>query len=113
MKKLYLAFALFSLLLSPLGFSQECPTSLNFKVPRLQDEVVQDLCQYKGQVVLIVNTASFCGFTKQYEGLEQLYETYKSKGFVVLGFPSNDFGKQEPGTNKEIAEFCMYHNHYL
>ncbi len=106
MKILYLAFTLFGLFLSPLGLTQECPASLNFKVQRLQDEAVQDLCQYKGQVILIVNTASFCGFTKQYEGLEQLYETYKNRGFVVLGFPSNDFGKQEPGSNKEIAEFC-------
>ena len=106
MKKLYIAIALISSFLSFPGLAQECPPALNFKMQRLQDEVVQDLCQYKGQVVLIVNTASFCGFTKQYEGLEQLYETYKNKGFVVLGFPSNDFGKQEPGTNKEIADFC-------
>jgi glutathione peroxidase len=86
--------------------SMSCPASLNFKFPRLQDEQMQDLCQYKGKVVLIVNTASYCGFTSQYEGLESIYSKYASKGFVVLGFPSNDFGQQEPGSNKEIADFC-------
>jgi glutathione peroxidase len=63
--------------------------------------------QYKGKTLLIVNTASKCGFTGQYEGLQKLYETYQDKGFVVLGFPSNDFLKQEPGTNEEIASFCQ------
>ena len=86
--------------------SMSCPASLNFKFPRLQDEQMQDLCQYKGKVVLIVNTASYCGFTSQYEGLESIYSKYASKGFVVVGFPSNDFGQQEPGSNKEIADFC-------
>ena len=62
--------------------------------------------QYKGKTMLIVNTASKCGFTGQYEGLQTLYETYKDQGFVVLGFPSNDFLKQEPGSNEEIAGFC-------
>jgi len=85
---------------------QNCPASLNFKYPRLQDEQTQDLCQYKGKVVLVVNTASYCGFTSQYEGLESIYAKYSSKGFVVIGFPSNDFGQQEPGSNKEIADFC-------
>jgi glutathione peroxidase len=83
-----------------------CPTALNFKFPRLQDEVTQDLCQYKGKVIMVVNTASFCGFTPQYEGLEKVYAKYGPKGFVILGFPSNDFGQQEPGSNKEIADFC-------
>lgn len=86
--------------------SMSCPASLNFKFPRLQDEQMQDLCQYKGKVVLIVNTASYCGFTSQYEGLESIYSKYASKGLVVVGFPSNDFGQQEPGSNKEIADFC-------
>ena len=62
--------------------------------------------KYKGKTLLIVNTASKCGFTGQYDGLQKLYDTYKDKGFVVLGFPSNDFMKQEPGSNEEIASFC-------
>ena len=62
--------------------------------------------QYKGKVLLIVNTASKCGFTGQYDGLQKLYETYQDKGFVILGFPSNDFMGQEPGTNDEIQSFC-------
>jgi glutathione peroxidase len=86
--------------------SGNCPAALDFKFPRLQDEKMQDLCQYKGKVVLVVNTASYCGFTSQYEGLESIYSKYASKGLVVIGFPSNDFGQQEPGSNKEIADFC-------
>lgn len=62
--------------------------------------------EFKGKVMLIVNTASNCGFTKQYDGLQKLYEKYKDQGFVVLGFPCNQFGKQEPGDEKEIANFC-------
>jgi glutathione peroxidase len=61
---------------------------------------------FKGKVVLIVNVASKCGHTPQYAGLEKLYEKYKAKGFVVIGFPANNFGSQEPGTNEEIAKFC-------
>ena len=83
-----------------------CPAILKQNFKRLQDETPQDLCQYAGKVVLVVNTASYCGFTKQYEGLEALYAKYGSKGLVVLGFPSNDFGQQEPGSAKEIADFC-------
>ena len=64
------------------------------------------LSEFKGKVILIVNTASKCGFTKQYEALEKLYETYKDKGLVIIGVPSNDFGGQEPGSNEEIANFC-------
>ncbi len=83
-----------------------CPSLLNHSFPRLQDDAPHNLCQYQGKVLLIVNTASFCGFTQQYEGLEKLYSRYKERGLVVLGFPSNDFGKQEPGSNQAIAEFC-------
>ena len=85
--------------------SAACPALLKHSFLRLQDEQPQDLCQYKGKVVVVVNTASFCGFTPQYEGLEALYSKYKDKGLVVLGFPSNDFS-QESGSNKEIAAFC-------
>jgi glutathione peroxidase len=65
-----------------------------------------DLASYKGKVVLIVNVASRCGATPQYAGLQKLYDTYKDKGLVVLGFPANDFGAQEPGSDAQIAEFC-------
>jgi len=64
------------------------------------------LAQFKGQVILVVNTASQCGFTGQYEGLEKLYTTYKDRGLVIVGVPSNDFGKQEPGSSDDIAHFC-------
>ena len=84
-----------------------CPALLQHQFTRLQDETPQNLCQYAGKVVLVVNTASYCGFTNQYEGLEALYAQYQSKGLVVLGFPSNDFGKQEPGNGKDIADFCF------
>lgn len=83
-----------------------CPAILQHSFNRLQDEVPQNLCQYAGKVILVVNTASYCGFSGQYEGLEALYAKYQAKGLVILGFPSNDFGKQEPGSNKEIADFC-------
>ena len=84
-----------------------CPAILKQNFKRLQDDAPQDLCQYAGKVVLVVNTASYCGFTKQYEGLEKLYAKYGGRGLVILGFPSNDFGKQEPGSSKEIADFCF------
>ena len=82
-----------------------CPALLQQTFLRLQDEKPQPLCQYSGKVVIVVNTASFCGFTPQYQGLEALYAKYKDRGLVVLGFPSNDFS-QETGSNKEIADFC-------
>ena len=84
-----------------------CPALLNQSFKRLQDEAPQNLCQYSGKVVLVVNTASYCGFTSQYQGLEALYAKYQARGLVVLGFPSNDFGQQEPGSAKEIADFCF------
>jgi glutathione peroxidase len=84
----------------------KCPALLNFKMPRLQDDKPQDLCQYAGRVVLVVNTASYCGYTEQYRGLEALNEKYQKKGVAILGFPSNDFGNQEPKNNKAIADFC-------
>lgn len=77
----------------------------NIEAQSISGETVT-LEKYEGKTLLIVNTASKCGFTGQYDGLQKLYETYKSRGLVVLGFPSNDFMKQEPGSNEEIASFC-------
>lgn len=82
-----------------------CPALLRHSAARLQDDAPQDLCQYRSKVLLVVNTASFCGFTPQYEGLQKLHETYQARGFEVLGFPSNDFF-QESVSNKKIADFC-------
>ncbi len=84
-----------------------CPALLQQKFNRLQDEAPQNLCQYAGKVALVVNTASYCGFTNQYEGLEALYAKYQAQGLVVLGFPSNDFGRQEPGSSQQIADLCF------
>jgi glutathione peroxidase len=89
----------------PAKVASDCPALLQHSMDRLQDEKPQSLCQYSGKVLLVVNTASFCGFTQQYGGLEALYARYKDQGLVVLGFPSNDFA-QERGSNKDIADFC-------
>jgi glutathione peroxidase len=84
-----------------------CPETLNHTVKKLNDNQEVNLCEaYRGKVLLIVNTASKCAFTDQYEGLEKLYDTYKDRGFAVLGFPSNDFGNQEPGSEHQVQEFC-------
>ena len=83
-----------------------CPTLLDKTFPRLQDEKPQSLCQYAGKVLLVVNTASYCGFTPQYEGLEALHAKYAARGLVVMGFPSNDFA-QEAGSSAQIAELCF------
>ncbi len=77
----------------------------DLSAPR-NDGSVKTLEEFKGKVVLVVNTASQCGYTPQYADLQKLYENYKDRGFVVLGFPSNDFGQQEPGTDAEIQKFC-------
>ncbi len=85
-----------------------CPAALNFSFRKLSNAKRINLCEaYKGKVVLIVNTASRCGFTPQFAALEKLYQDYKSKGLVVLGFPSNDFGSQELNSEKQIASFCQ------
>lgn len=113
MKKSILLFKAIAGLLSALAAvpalaqaaKADCPPLLQHTVERLQDEKPQSLCQYSGKVLLVVNTASFCGFTPQYAGLEALHARYKDRGLVVLGFPSNDFS-QERGSNKDIADFC-------
>jgi len=85
----------------------QCPDTLNHNRKPLASDTEVNLCeQYLGKVILVVNTASKCGFTNQYDGLEALYRKYKNQGLVVLGFPSNDFSNQEPGTEKQIQEFC-------
>ena len=84
-----------------------CPDSLDHEIRRLGSKETVRLCdEYAGQVLLVVNTASRCGYTPQYEGLEELYRRYRARGLVVLGFPSNDFGGQEPGGEQQIASFC-------
>jgi glutathione peroxidase len=97
---------LLSISVVPLAASGACPALLNHTFAKLQDAQPLPLCQYQGKVILVVNTASRCGFTSQYDGLENLAERLKDKGLVVIGFPSNEFGGQEPGSNKEIADFC-------
>jgi glutathione peroxidase len=84
---------------------KKVPAVLNFKMKALDGKDVE-LSRYQGKVVLIVNVASQCGYTPQYKGLEGLHEKYAEKGLVVLGVPANEFGKQEPGSNEQIAKFC-------
>lgn len=86
----------------------ENKTVYDFTFRKLRGDGILSLSDYKGKVLLVVNTASHCGFTPQYDGLEKLYNIYKDKGLVVIGVPSNDFGGQEPGTSQEIAHFCKY-----
>lgn len=85
--------------------STKVPAALNFTMNSIDGKPV-DLSKYQGRVVLMVNVASECGFTPQYAGLEDLHKRYAAKGLSILGFPANDFGAQEPGTNGEIAQFC-------
>jgi glutathione peroxidase len=109
-------FVLAAFVLSTLGISLGCAdekikgdkkvaSPLDFKMQGIDGKEV-DLAQYKGKVVLFVNVASKCGYTKQYAGLQKLYETYGKDGLVVIGVPANEFGSQEPGSNEEIAKFC-------
>jgi glutathione peroxidase len=108
MKKLAALLTLGGLAVAGTGHAAEdCVRALDFEKRRLAGEETVRLCDaYRDNVVLVVNTASKCAFTGQYEGLEALYRRYKDRGFVVLGFPSNDFGNQEPGTEEEIKKFC-------
>ncbi len=88
-------------------YAKDCSELLDFNVKKLGKDELVNLCEeYQGKVILVVNTASRCAYTDQYDSLEKLYTQYKDSGFVVLGFPSNDFGHQEPGTEKEIKSFC-------
>ena len=90
-----------------LSAAANCPESLDFEKRLLTGEEPVNLCDVmQGKVVLVVNTASKCGYTYQYEGLEKLYERYRERGLVVAGFPSNDFAGQEPGTEQQIRKFC-------
>jgi len=91
---------------TPAKASSKTPQGLYaLQATNIDGETVS-LAQYSGKVALVVNTASQCGFTPQYQGLESVFQKYKDKGFVVLGFPSNDFMSQEPGSNEEIQSFC-------
>jgi glutathione peroxidase len=94
-----------ALLAAWIAAASETPSFYGFTLPRI-DGTPQSLGDYRGQVVLVVNVASKCGYTRQYEGLEALYERLRPRGFAVLGFPSNDFRGQEPGSDAEIADFC-------
>jgi glutathione peroxidase len=85
--------------------SKKVPPVLNFKMKGLDGKEV-DLSKYQGRVVLFVNVASYCGYTRQYKGLQALYEKHSQDGLVIIGVPANEFGQQEPGSDKEIAEFC-------
>lgn len=110
MKRFVSLFAVSALCLSLTGglFAEKdakVGPALNFTMESIDGKPVK-LSKYQGKVVLMVNVASKCGLTPQYEELEALHEKYTEKGLTVIGFPANEFGKQEPGTNKEIAEFC-------
>jgi glutathione peroxidase len=93
------------LLAAAIPAAAACPPLLDHRVTSIKGEPM-DLCRYSGKVVLVVNTASYCGYTGQYKGLESLYQRFRERGFVVLGVPSNDFGAQEPGSNEQVADFC-------
>lgn len=99
--------ATFSILMimSMIQTSDEAESVHDFKMENIDGEEIP-LAKYQGKVLLIVNVASKCGFTPQYEGLEAIYEKYHDKGFEILGFPANNFGGQEPGTNDQIKQFC-------
>jgi len=99
------SIALVAVLSSPAGGDVSADSLYSMKTTTL-DGKPADLGQYSGKVTLVVNVASQCGLTPQYTGLQKLYDEYKGKGFAILGFPSNDFGGQEPGSPEEIATFC-------
>ena len=112
---MYIKLFVFSIILIFIGIvltnakkeddSQMNKSIYDFKVKTIEGKEIS-LNQYKDKVLLIVNVASYCGYTKQYKGLQELYAKYNDKGFEILGFPCNQFGEQEPGTNEEIKQFC-------
>ena len=108
MKRSMTGIALLALLASvATAGAAGCPAALDFyQRPLLGDKPVHLCEEFQGQVVLVVNTASKCAYTDQYEGLEEIYESYRARGLVVAGFPSNDFGAQEPGSEKQVQDFC-------
>lgn len=98
---------MFSMQLNAAPVSQSCSALLDFEFRQLNGDTRVNLCKaYQGQVIMIVNTASRCAYTDHYDSLEKLYTQYRNRGFVVLGFPSNDFGQQEPGSEEQIRDFC-------
>ena len=101
-KNIYLTLGL---LIMTAGSLFAASSVYNFTLPSI-DGKSTPISEYKGKVILVVNVASQCGYTPQYKGLEALYEKYKGQGLVILGFPANNFGAQEPGTNEEIKTFC-------
>jgi glutathione peroxidase len=101
-KKLYFTLGL---LIMTAGSMSAASNIYSFNLPSIEGKPMP-LSEFKGKVILIVNVASQCGYTPQYKGLESLYEKYKDRGFVIVGFPANNFGAQEPGTNEEIKTFC-------
>jgi glutathione peroxidase len=101
MRFLFLSLLAIGLFMS----TAQAKTAYDFSFQSIDGEDLP-LSKFKGQAILVVNTASHCGFTKQYNGLQALWESYRGKGLIVLGVPSNDFGQQEPGTENEIKEFC-------
>lgn len=101
----YKILLIFILSISTMFAKEETMSVYDYKVKNIEGQEIS-LSKYEGKVLLIVNVASKCGFTSQYEGLEKLYQDYKDEEFMILGFPSNQFGSQEPGSNKEIQEFC-------
>ncbi|HEY9053061.1 MAG TPA: glutathione peroxidase [Gammaproteobacteria bacterium] len=99
--------AMLMVMISANSYAKECSSMLDFNVRTLNEDAMVNLCEeYQGKVILIVNTASKCAYTDQYGELEKLYSQYKDAGLVVLGFPSNDFGQQEPGNEQQIKSFC-------
>ncbi|HYH98510.1 glutathione peroxidase [Hyalangium sp.] len=105
MRTLPVLFTLSAVTFGAAAFAEPAMSFFELKTSRLNGKQ-ENLSEYKGKVLLVVNTASECGYTPQYAGLEKLHKEYKDKGVAVLGFPSNDFGEQEPGSAQEIAKFC-------